>query len=189
MSFKFVTICLKIVKIRFGEMDRRREIWNFVEKVFIIYGNGGISMKCILFVCTGNTCRSPMAEAILKNKGIPDIEVKSAGVYAVNGQRASRFAQEVLADAVIHQEHQSKQISAEDVEWATHILTMTESHAAAIRNFFPEYSDKVYTLKEFAGAGRSGKDVLDPYGGSKADYYNTFIELKGLIDSFENKLR
>ncbi|MBD3107097.1 low molecular weight protein arginine phosphatase [Bacillus sp. AGMB 02131] len=143
----------------------------------------------ILFVCTGNTCRSPMAEAILKSKGIPGLEVRSAGVYAATGQSASRFAQEVLSDAAIQHEHQSKQISSEEIEWATHILTMTESHAAAIRNYFPESVEKVFTLKEFAEEDGSGKDVLDPYGGSKADYYNTFIELKNLIDSFVNKLK
>ena len=146
-------------------------------------------MNRVLFVCTGNTCRSPMAEAILKNKGIPQLEVRSAGVYAANGQAASRFAREVLVEAGIHNQHQSKQISSEDVIWATHILTMTESHAIAIRNFSPENSDKVYTLKEFVGASSQGKDVLDPYGGSKVDYYNTFVELKNLIDSFVNKIK
>lgn len=146
-------------------------------------------MNRVLFVCTGNTCRSPMAEAILKSKGIPQLEVKSAGVYASDGQAASRFAREVLEDAHIPYQHQSKQISSEDVEWATHILTMTESHAAAIRNFFPEYSNKVSTLKEFVGASNQGKDVLDPYGGSKMDYFKTFMELENLIDSFVNKIK
>ena len=146
-------------------------------------------MNRVLFVCTGNTCRSPMAEAILKNKGIPQLEVKSAGIYAADGQAASHYAREVLAEANIRHQHQSKQVSSEDVEWATHILTMTESHATAIRGFFPEYSDKVFTLKEFVGASTQGKDVLDPYGGSKVDYYNTFVELKNLIDSFANKIK
>lgn len=146
-------------------------------------------MNRVLFVCTGNTCRSPMAEAILRSKGIPQLEVRSAGIYAANGQAASQFAREVLAEEDIRHQHQSKQISSEDVEWATYILTMTESHAEAIQNFFPEYSNKVSTLKEFVGASGQSNDVLDPYGGSKMDYRKTFMELENLVDSFVRKIK
>ena len=53
-------------------------------------------MNHILFVCTGNTCRSPMAEALLKKMNLTDVEVRSAGVYAMNGSVASDHAQKVL---------------------------------------------------------------------------------------------
>ena len=144
-------------------------------------------MNRVLFVCTGNTCRSPMAEAILKNKGIPQLEVKSAGIYAADGQAASHYAREVLAEANIRHQHQSKQVSSEDVEWATHILTMTRSHAAIIKDLYPDESGKVYTLKEFLN-GEEGYDVVDPYGGTKWHYEQTFNELSDLIAALRNKL-
>jgi protein arginine phosphatase len=144
-------------------------------------------MVRVLFVCTGNTCRSPMAEAILRSKKLPNVEVRSAGVYAADGLGASRHAQAVLADQKISHEHSSKLLTAEDVEWATHILTMTSSHREAILYNFPVASGKTFTLKEFAG-GEGYLDVVDPYGGSKQDYEDTFRELNQLIAHILHKL-
>lgn len=63
-------------------------------------------MKRILFVCTGNTCRSPMAEAILKSKKIDGLEVKSAGIYAATGSEASAHAKKywkiIISNIIIH---------------------------------------------------------------------------------------
>jgi len=130
-----------------------------------------------------------MAEAILKSEQLPQVEVRSAGIYAIDGQAASRFAREVLEEEQIYQQHRSKQLAAEDVQWATHILTMTESHATTIRSIFPEHRNKIFTLKEFVGMKGQSNDVLDPYGGSKNDYYNTFNELKSLLDFYVNKIK
>ena len=80
----------------------------------------------ILFVCTGNTCRSPLAEAILKNKNEKNINVKSVGVFATEGANTSWQANEVLRENDIHFDHQSKMLTVEDVEWATYIFTMTK---------------------------------------------------------------
>ena len=64
----------------------------------MVHMKGGCSLQRILFVCTGNTCRSPMAEAILKSKKIDGVEVKSAGIYAATGSEASAHAKKVLED-------------------------------------------------------------------------------------------
>lgn len=136
----------------------------------------------VLFVCTGNTCRSPMAEAILKNKNVHGIEVKSAGVYATKGQEASTYAIEVLREHQIIHQHSSLPLSEAELEWATHIFTMTEGHKSIITHSFPKTLDKIFTLKEFVYDDIINRDVMDPFGGSQEVYRETYVELQSLID-------
>ncbi|MED1469071.1 low molecular weight protein arginine phosphatase [Bacillus salipaludis] len=144
-------------------------------------------MRRILFVCTGNTCRSPMAEAILKNKNLEGIEVRSAGVFAVDGNEASAHAKQVLEENQIVHNHQSSLLSGEEVGWADLILTMTGSHKGAILNYYPESAAKLFTLKEFTGE-TIFQDVSDPYGGNVSIYRETFQELEKLIDIVIEKI-
>ncbi|QCT04620.1 Protein-tyrosine phosphatase, low molecular weight [Paenibacillus algicola] len=112
-------------------------------------------MTNILFLCTGNTCRSPMAEGMLRKLAAGrsmKLEVRSAGVAAVEGMPISRHAQAVLRDQSIEGEFTSKPLSRELVAWADLILTLTQSHKQFAISRFPEAADKVHTLKEFAGA-------------------------------------
>ncbi|WP_027415226.1 low molecular weight protein arginine phosphatase [Aneurinibacillus terranovensis] len=106
----------------------------------------------ILFVCTGNTCRSPMAEKLLQkmanDKGL-DIEVQSAGLFASQGFAASDHAVRVLRKKGIECTHASQPVTPELLEWADIILTMTESHRHTLWQKYPQYENKVYTLKEY----------------------------------------
>lgn len=146
----------------------------------------------ILFVCTGNTCRSPMAEAILKNKAVEGIEVKSAGVFAVDGSLASSHARTVLGENNIPEEHRSTMLSEAEITWATHIFTMTNGHKASVLAYFPEAANKTYTLMEFAAVEDSGnligQDVVDPFGGPLELYRQTFAEIESAIEKIINRL-
>jgi protein arginine phosphatase len=107
------------------------------------------TMKRFLFVCTGNTCRSPLAEALLKEKR-SDIEVKSAGVSALPGMSASEGTLEVLAEKGISLNHTSKLVSNDLMNWADVVLSLTESHKATLIKQFPSFVDKIHILKEYA---------------------------------------
>jgi protein arginine phosphatase len=144
-------------------------------------------MQRILFVCTGNTCRSPMAEAILKSKKIDGLEVKSAGIYAATGSEASAHAKRVLEDHQIDHHHSSNMLNVDSVRWADLILTMTISHKNAILQQYPEAAAKVFTLKEFTGENYN-VDVVDPFGGNLAIYQETYQELEKLITKAIEKL-
>lgn len=110
-------------------------------------------MRTILFVCTGNTCRSPMAEAMLRDlagRAGKAVEVRSAGVGAVDGYPVSPNAAETLRRRKLPVPGPSRALSAEQIAWADLILTMTSSHKQAIIRRHPDAADKTYTLKEFA---------------------------------------
>jgi len=113
-------------------------------------------MNRVLIVCTGNTCRSPMAEAILKDlaaRGGKPLEVRSAGVAAANGGAISPNAAETLRRRKLVAPASSTMLTAEEVLWANVILTMTRGHKRAILERYPEALSKTYTLKEFALRG------------------------------------
>lgn len=110
-------------------------------------------MNRILFVCTGNTCRSPMAEGIMRKllaeAGLSHIEVRSAGVSAYPGSPISDHAASVLAEKGGLGPSASTLLSQELIEWADLVLTMTSSHKRHTIQLYPEAVDKVYTLKEY----------------------------------------
>lgn len=119
-------------------------------------------MKKILFVCTGNTCRSPMAEHIarrlLERKGLKgEIAVASAGLAALPGAPASAEARDVLAGMGIDlSRHQAVQLNRKQVEEADLIFTMTASQKRQLLELYPEARGKVFVLKEYGEKGCEG---------------------------------
>ena len=123
-------------------------------------------MKKLIFVCTGNTCRSPMAEGLLKHLLGPDCgwEISSAGVCAENGFPASPNAVEVMREKEIDlAAHCSRRLSPELIEAADLLVTMTRGHRDAILSVAPESAGKVFLLKSF-GIAQSATDIYDPVG-------------------------
>lgn len=107
-------------------------------------------MERILFVCTGNTCRSPMAEAIFEHKkGKESFQARSAGIHALDGLEMSEGSKAALAKRGIMESHQSTSLTPELVRWSDVMLTMTENHKRLVIEQFPEHVSYVYTLKEF----------------------------------------
>ncbi|WAA09653.1 low molecular weight protein arginine phosphatase [Fervidibacillus albus] len=142
-------------------------------------------MTNILFVCTGNTCRSPMAAALLQDKDVDGLAVNSAGIFAMEGADASPLAKQVLNENDIKYDHSSTLLTEKEVDWADVILTMTKSHKDLINSRFGKTIGKTFTLKEFVDEGE--KDVADPFGGNIDTYRQTFQELAELIEKLVEK--
>ncbi len=130
-------------------------------------------MSVVLFVCTGNLCRSPMAAGLLRKhiaeEGVDDrFEVFSAGVRAVDGREASREAVLVMAERYIDiTDHIAHTITTADMDKADLILVMGQEHARTVRQTWPQYAWKIHLLSEMAGK-RQG--IKDPYGRSIEKY-------------------
>ena len=142
-------------------------------------------MKTILFVCTGNVCRSPMAVGFLREKLRKarlegEYRVHSAGVWGLEGQPATPYACEVMAKQGIDiSDHRSHDLTPEDVDEADLILTMERGQAEAIRVEFPQHAPKVHLLSQMAGRHY---DIHDPYGGPLYEYRQCANETEKLIE-------
>ena len=127
-------------------------------------------MKTVLFICTGNVCRSPMAEGLFLKmmKGRRDLRVMSAGVGAMDGQPPSQHAVEALREVGIDISGQrSAMLHHEIVDQADYIFGMTHGHVDAIRMLFPWAAEKTFLLREFDETLQDfQKDISDPIGGS-----------------------
>jgi protein-tyrosine-phosphatase len=149
-------------------------------------------MPRVLLVCTGNICRSPAAEALLRHRleqeGLDDWEVESAGTWTMGGRPASRYTVQLMAARGLDlTAHRSRAINRHIVEQADLVLTMTQGHAEALRLEFPDQAAKIYLLSE-VGDGRC-YDVDDPYGGSLAEYQDCVKEIADLVDAGFDRIR
>ena len=134
--------------------------------------------KQVLFVCTGNTCRSVMAEGILR-KISDEFIVRSAGTaanpeYTIFGGLAEILGEE----AIDFSDHVSTPVTEKLLNDSFVVLVMEEHHRELINRCFPSYSDRVFLLAEYSG---SGGGISDPIGLPKEEYRKTFDKIASLI--------
>lgn len=163
-------------------------------------------MKRILFVCTGNTCRSPMAEGFLRFllEKEPALSSRyyaaSAGISALGGDTASREAAGAMKTdwGIDISGHCSTVLSKEHIEDSFLILTMTRSHRDNILSYYPGAADKTFTLTEYTGEKKSDPsmaqydyslDIPDPYGRPLRYYRQCADAIRQAVERLVEKLK
>lgn len=145
----------------------------------------------VLFVCSGNTCRSPLAAAafrrLLDESGRTDIEVASAGTGAYEGSPASEGAYLVAIEAGLDlSAHRARLLDRDMVAEADLILTMSKGHLSRVERLGGE--GKAHLLSEYAGYSGDELEIRDPYGGDVEGYRQTLMQLTRLLSPARDRL-
>lgn len=143
--------------------------------------------KIIIFVCTGNICRSPMAEGILRHrskaKGRNDLVISSMGIQGLTNSPAVDFAQDVCAEKGIDiSSHVARTIIGEELQEADLILCMEPVHSKFLQTFFPWHRNKIFLLGAWPKEKARKSAIKDPMGGSIEDFRRTFNIIQSHID-------
>jgi protein-tyrosine-phosphatase len=140
----------------------------------------------LLFICTGNTCRSPMAEGLARRIFGDSVQVGSAGMEACVGESVSPQALEVLKEQNIDlSRHLSRRVKAELMADADWIIPMTQAQEETLKRLFPQHVHKTRYLGNW---GDQKRDVLDPWSGSLDVYRQTAHDIGELLRALKSQL-
>ncbi len=139
-------------------------------------------MKSVLFICTANMCRSPMAQGLFQaylGEKRDGWRVESAGVAAWEGSSATQKTLQILAERGIDlSHHTARQIDRHLLEQFALVLVMEHQHKQHLQTQFPDYADKVFLISEMTG---EQYEIDDPAGGTLDDYRRTALEIEKII--------
>jgi protein-tyrosine-phosphatase len=150
--------------------------------------------RSILFVCTGNLCRSPMAEGILRDRiekeGLEGIRVASAGTWGLEGEPAAKHAIKVCLERGIDLSgHVARRLTGDMIEESDLVLTMEMEHLQGVLDLVPGALAKTRMLSRYGGEDRRiDPPIRDPYGRPKQAYVTCFEELERYIDALFREL-
>ena len=148
----------------------------------------------IMFICTGNICRSAMAEWYMKKKVLEEdlnIEVYSSGIYGEEGMGASYLAKEVMSEYEVNMDrHIATITSKSNIKDMDLILCATTSHKNILIKAYPDIKNRIFTIKEYAYENKIiNKDISDPWGYDITVYRKCAAELTDAIDKIIQKIK
>lgn len=147
----------------------------------------------IMFVCTGNICRSAMAHKLMEKKldekNIKDIEIYSCGVYAEEGDRATFNAEEAMKEYEVNmKEHRATNIKKSKIQEMDLILCATKSHKNTLQYMYPNIKEKIYTIKEYVEPETKDIDIHDPWGYDLETYRFCASEIDACLNKLIEKI-